>query len=97
MGTKKSDFVKKGKEKVRLPVDPTWRKPTSPSRRKEPWTTIILRAPVYTMIRELADHHDVAMGEVIRVLVEHEFKRTLWKLQQEEVRAARGGDVVDKA
>lgn len=87
----------KRKKADKLPPDPCWRKPTSPSRRKEPWTTIILRAPVYTMIRELADHHDVAMGEVVRVLVEHEFKKTLWKIQQEEVRAARGGDVVDKA
>lgn len=87
----------KAKPKDRLPVDPTWRKPTSPSRRKEPWVGVIVRAPVYAMLRELAEHYDIAMGEVVRRLVEPEFKKTLWRIQQEQIREQRGGDVVDKA
>ena len=87
----------KAKAKDKLPVDPTWRKPTSPSRRKEPWVGVIVRAPVYAMLRELAEHYDIAIGEVVRRLVEPEFKKTLWRIQQEQLREQRGGGSVDKA
>lgn len=87
----------KKKKEDKLPPDPSWRKPTSPSRRKEAWTTVIIRAHVYAMIRELADHHDIPIGEIVRIVIEQEFKKTLWKVQQEELRSKREGDSVDKA
>lgn len=77
------------KHKPKKDPSPEWRKPTSPSRRKEPWIPIMLRAHVYAMVRELALHHDVSMGEVVRVIVEAEFQKTVWKLQQEEIKARR--------
>lgn len=80
--------------------DPSWRQPTSPSRRREPWITITIRAAVYAMLRELSEHNNVSVGEVVRVMTEEEFRKTLWKIQQEQVneaRAARGEVAHDKA
>jgi hypothetical protein len=79
-----------GKRKPRKEYDPTWRKPTSPSRRKDPWMTVSLRAETYTMVRELADFNDKSCGEVIRDIVEKEFQKTLWKIQQETLEEKRG-------
>jgi len=82
-GKKRTAAVKKKKK------DPTWRVPTSPSRRKEPWISVIVKAPVYAMLRELAEYNEKSLGEVIRVLVEVEFNKTLWRVQQEELKQQR--------
>lgn len=84
-------YLKKRKSAVKkILKDPTWRKPTSPSKRKEPWCSIIVRRAVYAMIRELADHNNCTIGEVLRVLIEQEFHKTLWKVQQERLNEERG-------
>jgi hypothetical protein len=91
-------MAKKNPKKPKPPPDPTWRKPTSPGKRKEPWINVIVRATTYAMIRELADHHDISCGEVVRITVEHEFQKTLWRIQQDELRAKRGEEKsADKA
>ena len=82
-GTKRTPAARKKKR------DPSWRVPTSPSRRKEPWISIIVKAPTYAMLRELAEYNGKSLGEVIRVLTEVEFQKTLWKVQQEELKAKR--------
>jgi hypothetical protein len=69
-----------------------WRVPTSPSRRKEPWITIVVKAPTYAMLRELAEYNGKSLGEVVRVMTELEFQKTLWKVQQEELKAQRGAN-----
>lgn len=71
-------------------IDPSWRQPTSPSRRKEPWCTITVRRAAYAMMRELAEHHDTSIGEVLRELVEKEFHKTLWRVQQDTLIQKRG-------
>jgi hypothetical protein len=76
--------------------DPSWRQPTSPSRRKEPWCSIIVRRETYAMLRELSEHNAVSIGEVIRVLAEQEFHKTLWKVQQDRLVEQRG-EVHDRA
>lgn len=87
---------KRTSAKEKRAKDPAWRQPTSPSRRKEPWCSIIIRAPAYAMLRELADHNNISIGEVVRVLAEQEFQKTLWRIQQAELTAKRGV-VHDKA
>jgi hypothetical protein len=72
--------------------NPKWRVPTSPSRRKEPWITIVVKAPTYAMLRELAEYNGKSLGEVVRVITELEFQKTLWKVQQEELKAQRGAN-----
>jgi len=69
--------------------NPKWRVPTSPSRRKEPWITIVVKAPTYAMLRELAEYNGKSLGEVVRVMTELEFQKTLWRVQQEEIKATR--------
>jgi hypothetical protein len=42
------------------------------------------------MLRELAEYNGKSLGEVVRVITELEFQKTLWKVQQEELKSKRG-------
>jgi hypothetical protein len=44
------------------------------------------------MLRELAEYNGKSLGEVVRVMTELEFQKTLWKVQQEELKAQRGAN-----
>lgn len=65
--------------------------PTSPSRRKEPWVTVTLRAVTYAMLRELADFHKITIGNAASQCIEKEFKKLLW--EQEQLKKTTMGNV----
>lgn len=57
---------------------PTWViKPTSPSQRREPWVTIMIRSGHYKMLREMREYLDCTIGQAAMGAIETEFNRLL--------------------
>jgi len=52
-------------------------KPTSPSKRREPWITIMIRRDHYNMLREIKDYLDCTIGHAAMGAIEREFNRLL--------------------
>lgn len=59
--------------------------PDSPSRRREPWTTITVRAATYAMLRELAEYWKCPVGQATTTCVEKEFKKLLWEQEHAQI------------
>jgi len=61
---------------------PSWKsKPTSPAKRKEAWTTIIIRTEFYAMLRELSEFHHITVGQAAMFAIEKDFREVLEQKQ----------------
>jgi hypothetical protein len=57
---------------------PLWKnKPSSPANRKEAWVTIMIRSTFYAMLRELAEFHNITIGQAAMFAIEKDFREVL--------------------
>lgn len=61
----------------KYPLPKWYNKPSSPSKRKERWVTLIIRSAHYSMLREMADYQELTIGQAAMEAIEKEFNKML--------------------